>query len=154
MIHCCLTFQVIVEAIPYEVEEYVVPGDGYIKQDQLHDTEELKPQNQYSASEKLGMALEMAESLADLHGFSDGVMYVVHAFLFRRYGLDVLWLCGSSCFSTLIFTVVYLILLSSTSLCAWMARQNAVFMTTCSCVNGYESVMVNWSLVTSTELRL
>ena len=62
------------EAIPYEVEEYVVPGEGYIQQKDLHDQDELKPQNKYNVHQKLTMALEMAESLADLHGFEDGVM--------------------------------------------------------------------------------
>ena len=66
-------YQVIVEAIPFEVEEYIVPN-GYIKQVDLQDADEVKPQNSYNAAEKLGMALEMAESLADLHGFPDGVM--------------------------------------------------------------------------------
>jgi hypothetical protein len=63
-----------VEAIPYEVEEVIVPGDGYIKQEDLHDTLELNPQNDYTAEEKLDMAIAMAESLADLHGFEGGVM--------------------------------------------------------------------------------
>ena len=73
-------YQVIVEAIPYEVEEYIVP-EGYVKQVDLHDADDVKPQNSYSAAEKLGMALEMAESLADLHGFPDGVMYVCRQLL-------------------------------------------------------------------------
>jgi hypothetical protein len=63
-----------VEAIPFEVEEYIVPGDGFIKQEKLHDKKALNPQNPYSATEKLGMALEMAESLVVLHGFKDGLM--------------------------------------------------------------------------------
>ena len=63
-----------VEALPYEVEEYIVPNSGYMAQADLKDEEELKPQNQYNPHQKLEMALEMAESLADLHGFEDGVM--------------------------------------------------------------------------------
>jgi hypothetical protein len=63
-----------VEALPYEVEEVIVPGEGYIEQEELHDAEALNPQNDYTAKEKLEMALVMAESLADLHGFIDGVM--------------------------------------------------------------------------------
>jgi hypothetical protein len=64
------------EAIPYEVEEYIVPGEGYIRQADLHDQDELKPQNKYTVHQKLEMALEMAEALADLHGFEDGVICV------------------------------------------------------------------------------
>lgn len=61
-----------VEALPYEIEEVIVPGEGYIKQEDLHDEIDVNPQNDYNASEKLEMALAMAESLADLHGFKDG----------------------------------------------------------------------------------
>jgi len=43
-------------------------------QEDLHDEAELKPLNDYTVEEKLEMALTMAESLADLHGFRDGVM--------------------------------------------------------------------------------
>jgi hypothetical protein len=70
--HCGTSVQV--EAIPHEVEEVIVPGEGYIEQDRLHDIDEVKPQNDFTVSEKLEMALEMAKSLADLHGFEDGVM--------------------------------------------------------------------------------
>ena len=63
-----------VEAIPYEVEEVIVPGDGYIKQEDLHDKDDVKPQNDYTPTEKLETALVMAESIADLHGFEGGVM--------------------------------------------------------------------------------
>ena len=45
-----------------------------MKQKELHDEEELKPQNSYTAEEKLEMALAMAESLAEIHGFRGGVM--------------------------------------------------------------------------------
>lgn len=70
--HC--GFAVWVEAIPYEVEGVVVPGEGYIKQVDLHDEEKLNPQNHYTDEEKLNIALTMAESIADLHGFKDGLM--------------------------------------------------------------------------------
>jgi hypothetical protein len=56
------------------VEGKIVPGKGRIKQNRLHDEHELKPQNHYTIEEKLDLALFMAESLADLHGFRDGVM--------------------------------------------------------------------------------
>ena len=70
--HCGTSVQV--EALPYEIEEVIVPGTGYIKHDRLHDADEVKPRNDYTAEEKLELALAMAESLADLHGFEDGVM--------------------------------------------------------------------------------
>jgi hypothetical protein len=70
--HCGTSIQE--EALPHEIEEVIVPGKGYIKQEELDDSEDVEPQNEYIASEKLEMALEMAESLADLHGFKDGAM--------------------------------------------------------------------------------
>jgi hypothetical protein len=70
--HCGTT--VLVEPIPFEVEEYIVPGEGHIKQEELHDEADVTPLNNFTIEEKLQMALEMAESLADLHGFKDGVM--------------------------------------------------------------------------------
>jgi hypothetical protein len=70
--HCGTT--VLVEPLPFEVEEYVVPGEGYIKQEELHDEVDVTPLNNFTIEEKLHTALEMAESLADLHGFKDGVM--------------------------------------------------------------------------------
>lgn len=70
--HCGTAVQV--EPIPYEVEEVIVPGDGYVKSGELHDEQDVRPRNEFTATEKLEMALEMAESLADLHGFADGIM--------------------------------------------------------------------------------
>jgi hypothetical protein len=57
-----------VEAVPYEVEQYVVvptaPSVG----------QQIKGNNMYSPGEKLRMALEMAESLALLHGYEGGAI--------------------------------------------------------------------------------
>jgi hypothetical protein len=65
------------EAISYEVERYVVPGSGYVNPglgaDQPAD---LSPQSDFTPSEKFRMALAMAESIAALHGYHDGV--IVH----------------------------------------------------------------------------
>ena len=49
-----------------------------------HPEQQLHSQYLYSEEEKLDLALQMAESLADLHGFRDGFMYVAtsHHFLF------------------------------------------------------------------------
>lgn len=63
-----------VEAIPYEMEEVIVPGSGYSKQKDLRDEDDVKPKNDYTVDEKLEIALTMAESLSDLHGFEGGVM--------------------------------------------------------------------------------
>eukprot|EP00586_Coscinodiscus_wailesii_P018368 CAMPEP_0172497374 /NCGR_PEP_ID=MMETSP1066-20121228/99037_1 /TAXON_ID=671091 /ORGANISM="Coscinodiscus wailesii, Strain CCMP2513" /LENGTH=363 /DNA_ID=CAMNT_0013270107 /DNA_START=655 /DNA_END=1746 /DNA_ORIENTATION=- len=59
-----------------ELEEFIVPGEGLIDPKDLHDTDDVKPQNNFTATEKLEMALHMAESLADMHGFEDGI--IVH----------------------------------------------------------------------------
>ena len=67
---------IMVQALPYNVEEYVIPGDGYAKQKDLNDKEDVKPRNIFTPTEKLEMALEMAESIADLHGYKGGV--IVH----------------------------------------------------------------------------
>jgi hypothetical protein len=70
--HC--GYSVWVEAIPYEIEPEIISGNGFSKQEDLRDEEELKPKNGYTDEEKLSIALTMAESLADLHGFEDGLM--------------------------------------------------------------------------------
>lgn len=71
-----------VEAIPYELEEVIIHGDGYMKQesqqqpypDGSESDQELRSYNSYTPQEKLSIALAMAESLADLHGHPEGVM--------------------------------------------------------------------------------
>ena len=62
-----------IQAIPNEVEEVIIHGKGMAKQEDLYN-DGFKPFNNYTVEEKLDMALSMAESLADLHGFRDGVM--------------------------------------------------------------------------------
>eukprot|EP00546_Thalassionema_frauenfeldii_P013696 CAMPEP_0178920390 /NCGR_PEP_ID=MMETSP0786-20121207/14979_1 /TAXON_ID=186022 /ORGANISM="Thalassionema frauenfeldii, Strain CCMP 1798" /LENGTH=503 /DNA_ID=CAMNT_0020594453 /DNA_START=77 /DNA_END=1588 /DNA_ORIENTATION=+ len=71
--HC--GFSLMVQHIENEIQEQIVP-EGYMKQEELDDKYEVKPQNSYSTIEKLRFALSMAESLATLHGFQDGV--IVH----------------------------------------------------------------------------
>eukprot|EP00957_Ditylum_brightwellii_P104480 7959368-Ditylum_brightwellii.AAC.1 len=56
-----------------ELEEFVVPY-GFIDQKDLNDKDDVDPQNKFTATEKLNIALAMAESLADLHGFKDGMI--------------------------------------------------------------------------------
>jgi hypothetical protein len=62
------------ELLPREVEMYVVPGEGFADADSLDDEDDVKPRNNYTVTEKLEMALQMAETLAVLHGFKDGVI--------------------------------------------------------------------------------
>ena len=59
--------------MPNEIEEVIVHGEGMAKQEDLYK-DGLESLNDYTVEEKLEMALSMAESLADLHGFRDGVM--------------------------------------------------------------------------------
>ena len=51
-------------------------GDGYMKQNDLDDKDDVNPQNDYTPIEKLEFGLEMAESLAVLHGYVGGL--IVH----------------------------------------------------------------------------
>lgn len=55
-----------------DIEQIVVPGDGFIKQEDLHDEDDVKPQNSLSVSAKLYLAIEMAESIAVLHEYPEG----------------------------------------------------------------------------------
>ena len=66
-----------VELVENEVEEFIVPGSGMISKSDLEDSQDVNPQNHFSSTEKLEIALTMAEGLADLHGFKDGI--IVHA---------------------------------------------------------------------------
>jgi len=72
--HCSMSM--LVQPMPYEVEEYVIPGDGFAKQEDLDQYGDIKPMNDFNVTEKLEMALVMAESIADLHGYEGGV--IVH----------------------------------------------------------------------------
>jgi len=72
--HCGASLMV--QRIEHEIQEQIVP-DGYMTEEELDDKYEVQPQNSYSIKEKLYFALSMAESLATLHGFEDGV--ITHA---------------------------------------------------------------------------
>jgi serine/threonine protein kinase len=58
------------------MEDRVVQGedDGYMKPGELHDKDELKPQNDLTADQKLVVALDMAEAIAVLHGNENGMI--------------------------------------------------------------------------------
>lgn len=70
--HC--GFTVTAETIEGELEEVIVPGDGVAKQVDLDKEDDVKPKNNFNVMEKLEIALTMAESIADLHGFRDGMI--------------------------------------------------------------------------------
>ena len=76
--HCGLA--VWVEAIPHEVQEVIIDpngtSDGMAKFEEQEQrmAQTLSSLNSYTVEEKLELALSMAESLADLHGYSEGVM--------------------------------------------------------------------------------
>jgi len=73
--HCALG--VITEQLDYDMETTVIPTSGTVDdEDGLKDQYDVNPQNDYEPTEKLGLALEMAKSIAELHGFQDGV--IVH----------------------------------------------------------------------------
>lgn len=57
-----------------DIEQAIVPTGGYMKQSDLHDQHELKPQNDIPTADKLLVALEMAHAIADLHGFEGGAI--------------------------------------------------------------------------------
>lgn len=63
---------IITEAIPHEVEEYIVPGSGYRRVQDAY----RRSENDYTPEEKLDLAQQMAESIAVLHGYEGGV--IVH----------------------------------------------------------------------------
>jgi len=72
---------VMIEFMPLEVQENILYGDGYATPEQVAECERenhgnLCKGNSLDISEKLHMALGMAEAIADLHGFKDGV--IVH----------------------------------------------------------------------------
>lgn len=73
-----------------DIERDVIGGnEGYMDPKNLLDQDTLKPQNNLTGIEKLVLSLEMAEALADLHGYVNGL--IVHddvqlsQFLFNKY---------------------------------------------------------------------
>lgn len=75
--HC--GYSVLVEAMASDINEQIVPYKGYMRQSKLDEMQEfdVHPRNNFTVSEKLQIALDMAESLADIHGFQGGL--IVHA---------------------------------------------------------------------------
>lgn len=90
--HCASS--VYSEYLPNEAEEQIIPGDGVGVDPPLRDEDDVDPKNNYTISEKLDLALQMAEAIADIHGYHGGV--IIHddiqlaQFLFRPDGSLVL----------------------------------------------------------------
>lgn len=72
--HCATSINV--EAMDDGLEDYMVPGEGYMQQEELDAFDDVTPQNNLTNTEKLQLALEMAETIAELHGYEGGV--IVH----------------------------------------------------------------------------
>lgn len=66
----------IVEPMQFEVIDAVIPGEGRIEQKELDKFDDVHPMNNFTIEEKLQMAIDMAEAIADLHGYQGGV--IVH----------------------------------------------------------------------------
>ena len=71
----CAT-SVMTEPLPGEIWGEAVPTKRTIQKHELRDKEHLDPKNKYTPTEKIEMALDLAEALAELHGFADGM--IVH----------------------------------------------------------------------------
>lgn len=73
--HCGTS--VIIEAMSSEVSKHIVPGKGVVEQSNLYAEGQFRSYNNLTASERLEIAISMAESLANLHNFKGGA--IVHA---------------------------------------------------------------------------
>ena len=63
---------VLLEAMAGDMDSKMMSGSGYASTEELAKLDDVHPANDLTALEKLQMALEMAESLADIHGFKGG----------------------------------------------------------------------------------
>jgi hypothetical protein len=72
--HCGTS--IFAEYMKEDVTPDIVPGHGYMPQKDLDklETTDVHPMNNLTLVEKLDMALVMAESLADIHGYKGGVI--------------------------------------------------------------------------------
>jgi hypothetical protein len=70
--HCGTTN--LLESLPNEVNQMIQPDDGLADHAQLLALDDVYPKNDLSGEEKAGIALDMAEAIADLSGFRDGVI--------------------------------------------------------------------------------
>lgn len=76
--HCAVT--VLTEYLPKELDGYAVPIQSRKRQmanlERIKGKNDTQPLNKLDADAKLDISLQMAEALADLHGYKDGV--IVH----------------------------------------------------------------------------
>ncbi len=57
-----------------DIEKQSILNDGFLSSTSLDDEEGVDPQNDLTPEQKLVLGLEMAEALADLHGYSNGLI--------------------------------------------------------------------------------
>ena len=76
--HCGTS--IVSEFLPGEVQVDLIPGRG--RREKMNDKDDVDPKNKFTAKEKLHMALQMAESMSDLHGFTNSV--IVHDDILRE----------------------------------------------------------------------
>jgi serine/threonine protein kinase len=74
--HCSTTILSEAMGANSEVWRDMIPGTGRATQEEYEAENklEVKPRNNFTAAEKLDISLQMAEALADMHGFEGGVM--------------------------------------------------------------------------------
>ena len=68
--HCATSVNT--EFLPDELYPLMIPGQGL--GNHMNDTVDVDPQNNFTITEKLDLAIRMAESIADLHGYEGGVL--------------------------------------------------------------------------------
>lgn len=70
-------YTILSEFFPHgDMDDILIGEEGYSTQEDLDDKDDVKPQNDLTTIEKVTIALQMAEALADLHGFPGGL--IVH----------------------------------------------------------------------------
>ena len=91
--HCATS--ITAEIMPQEVTTTIVPLPGYITQTELDQRPKLC-QNNLTLDEKLEIAIVMAESMAEMHGFVGGVMVHgdIHPGKDLRVGRTADWYLG------------------------------------------------------------
>jgi serine/threonine protein kinase len=72
--HCATT--ILTEASEDGVADSIVPQSGHYNQNSSDHMHSIHSFNAFTPLEKLDIAIEMSKSIADLHGFSDGI--IVH----------------------------------------------------------------------------
>ena len=63
---------VFIEAMASDLHTKIIKGTGFAAQEELDKLDGVHPLNDFTPSEKLQISLDMAMSLADMHGFEGG----------------------------------------------------------------------------------